>query len=122
MKKFSILIIIVAIVVLLVNIPPVKQIIGSDDCRYSNDNGSFTFQETNFGGYDYHLCMNRWKLYKIKYKADTILYRLTPMHPLSFWNYGDYLFQEKYRIPFKSWETIKNRRGPITGPSGVQDF
>ena len=122
MKKTSIIVIAIIGLVLITNVPPLKLILGSDDCRYSNYNGSFTFAETNFGGYDYDLCINRFTEYKKQRFTDITLYRLTPMNPLCFWKYGDYLFSGKYRLPYKPWQEIYNRRGPLGNKSGFQDF
>ena len=122
MSKTGISIIAILGLVVASNVLPLSILLGSDDCRYSNSSGSFTFAETNFGGYDYNLCLNRFTEYKKQFKADTVLYRLNSINPLRFWNFREYLFEHKYHLPYKSWETIENIRGPIRNKSGFQDF
>jgi hypothetical protein len=122
MTKASISIVTLLGLIIVFNIPPLNLLLGPDDCRYSNNTGSFTFAETNFGGYDYDLCMNRFSDYKNQVKNDTVLYRLTSMNLLCFWKYRDYLFEHKYRLPYKSWKTVEYIRGPIKNKSGFQDF
>jgi len=122
MKKFIICIIIILGLIVFTNFSPINILFGSDECKYSNSTGSFTFEETNFGGYDYALCMNRFSEYKKQANVDTILFRLTSMNPLCFWKYRSYMADQKYRLPYKSWETIESARGPIRNKSGFQDF
>jgi hypothetical protein len=122
MTKTSITLIALLGLILICNIPPINMLLSLDDCRYSNNTGSFTFAEINIGGYDYNLCMNRFTDYKDQVRTDTILYRLTAMNPLCFWKYRNYLFDKKYRLPYKSWKDVEQTRGPIKNKSGFQDF
>ncbi len=122
MTKTGIRIVALLGLIIVCNIPPLNFLLGTDNCRYSNNTGSFTFAETNFGGYDYDLCMNRFSDYKRLAKTDTVLYRLTSMNPLCFWKYRDYLFDHKYRLPYRSWEAVEHIRGVIRNKSGFQDF
>lgn len=122
MSKTGITLIAILGLVVASNIPPLSILMESDDCKYSNSSGSFTFAETNFGGYDYDLCVNRFTEYKRQFKSDTVLYRLTSIKPLRFWNFREYLFDQKYHLPYRSWESIDRIRGPIRNKSGFQDF
>lgn len=122
MNKHGYSIVALVTLLILVNIPACRLFRGGDDCQYSNASGSFTFGETNIEGYDYHLCVNRFNDFKKKNNNDTILFRLTPMNLLCFWKYGEYIFDNKYHLPFKSWQSIENIRGTITNKTGYQDF
>ena len=50
--------------------------------------------------------------FKEKKFGDTVLYRLSPMNVLHFWDYRFYLFSEKYRVPYRNWGEIEARRKP----------
>jgi len=109
-------------IVAISNILPVKTFVKTDDCQYSTGDGGFTFQEMNFMDADFHMCQNRFREYKKKQTKDTTLYRLCAVNILHFWDYGEYLFSKRYRLPFKSWQSIENIRGAITNKTGYQDF
>jgi hypothetical protein len=113
---------IVLVVVILTNVPPIKWVIGQEDLLYSNASGTFTFAEMNFTSRNYKMCMNKFHMFKAENKKDTVLYKLEPVNPLKFWRWGDYLTKEKYRLPYKHWEEIEARRGHVKNLSGFQDF
>lgn len=115
-NKSTILIIIIAIVV--VNLAMMTR---NMDCSYSNSSGSFTFEEMNFKERNFRMCQNKMEEFK-KENSDTVLYRLCPMNFLAFWNWGAYLYQKKFRLPYTSWEEIERKRGPVRNRSGFQDF
>lgn len=104
------------------NLPLMKLFLGSNDCQFSNADGSFTFAEVNFKGAGYTLCKEIFIEFKHRRLGDSTLYRLCPKKPFYFWNYGEYLFAEKYRLPYKPWSEIERRRGAIRNKSGFQDF
>jgi len=108
--------------IILLNIPPIKYIFGNDDCRYSNANGSFTFQEANFNSRDYENAKWKFSEYKKRNSADTVLYRLCDVNLLRVWKYGDYLLSEKYHLRYKSWPEIEKGRGALRHHSVFQDF
>lgn len=122
MSRSLINITIILFLLLIINIPPVKFLLGTDDCRYSNYNGDFTYEEMNFNSRDFTMGMRRFKDFKEMHPADTILYRLCPINPLYIWKYGDYLFSKKYRLPYKPWEEIETVRGVVMYRSHFQDF
>lgn len=106
----------------IINIPPVRWIfilVDKEDVDYSNITATFTFSEMNGEGRDYRMCYNRWKDFKQTKHADTVLYRITPKNYWHIWNYGDYLFAEKYKYQFKK---IEISRSPNFLNSGYQDF
>ena len=71
---------------------------------------------------NFELCMVNWHAFKSIVKKDTTLYRLTKINVLNFWLWADYLFKEKYRLPYKSWKEIDNIRGPVRNKTGWQNF
>lgn len=110
------------IILVVINIPPVKWIWGSGDCKYSNASGTFTFEEINSNGRDYAMAKYKFDEYKKLKSADTVLYRLCPMNVLYVWQYGDYIFSNTYRLPYRSWPEIEQRRGHVVRFTGFQDF
>jgi hypothetical protein len=116
MGKFIVFIILVAIVA--VNAVSVSRNI---DCSYSNSSGSFTFEEMNLKERNFEMCMRKFSEFK-KQSADTVLYRLCKKNFLKFWNWSNYIFQKKFKLPYKSWKEIDERRGMVNAKSGFQDF
>ncbi len=53
MKSGGITTVAAIFLIVVINIPPIKLLWGNDDCKYSNANGSFTFEESNSNGRDY---------------------------------------------------------------------
>lgn len=119
MKK-AIILVLIFIVVL--NIPPIKWFVGSEDIMYSNINGSFTFVEANYAGRNYKLCIENFQVFKSNNKTDTVLYRISPINVLKIWRWFDYIMKDKYGLPYKAWEEIDVLRGTINNKSGWQDF
>jgi hypothetical protein len=92
------------------------------NCSYSNYMGSFTYQEMNFKERNFRNCQSKFGLYKKENNSDTILYRLCPKKIWQVWNYSRYIFSEKYKLPYVSWDRIQVRRGVVTNKTGYQDF
>ncbi len=46
------------------------------------------------------------------FEGDTLMYRLFSKQPLAFWRWKEYLTDERYNLPYITWETIKERRMP----------
>ena len=122
MKKVIFSITIVLLIICISNIPLVSFFIGSNDCQFSNSDGSFTFAEVNFKGADFRLCQENFVEFKKRKLGDTVPYRLCPKNVLHFWDFGQYIFSPKYRVQYKSWEEIQSRRGVLSNKSGFQDF
>ena len=122
MKQILFGLVIVFLIISLSNVPLIKWFIASNDCQFSNDNGSFTFAEMNFKGANFQLCEENFIEFKKRRLGDTILYRLCPKNVFHFWDYGEYLFSKKYRVPYRPWQEIEGRRGPLGNKSGFQDF
>ena len=92
------------------------------DCTYSNYNGTFTFEEMNSHERNFDMCERKFNEFKKENRQDTVLYRLCRKQFFKFWNWGNYLSQKKFSLPYKSWNEIQTRRGEITARSGFQDF
>ncbi len=122
MNRSSLSIIAILSILIIINLPPLKFLWGTDDCQYANAKGSFTFDEVNFQGRDYAMCIRRFQHFKANQAADTTLYRLCSINILYVWKYGDYLLNKKYRLTYKPWQEIETRRGTIINKSGFQDF
>lgn len=119
MKKILFILILISI---LTNIPPLKWVWGQEDLLYSNSNGSFTFDEVNNQGRNYKLCLENFQSFKATHPNDTLLYRITSMNIFSFWRWANYLFDKKYKLPYKSWEEIEAVRGSIKYKTNWQAF
>jgi hypothetical protein len=115
-------ILVVIILIIIVNLPPVNGLTGHDDLLYSNANGSFTFDEANYAGRNFQLCMDNFQAFKSTGKKDTLLFRVTPRNVFKFWRWRDYLTKEKYNVPYKSWKEIELVRGPVGNRSAWQAF
>lgn len=92
------------------------------DCSYSNYSGSFTFTEMNFKERNFRNCKAKFNLFKKEYNRDTVLYRLCEKKFWQFWNFKEYLFSEKYQLPYANWNNIQRRRGRLDHTTGFQDF
>ena len=119
MKKISALI---TVIVIVANLPPAKWLADPDDIAYSNEKGTFTFDEVNSSGRDYKLCIENFQAFKVTHSNDTLLYRITAINILAFWRWSDYLIKNKYKLPYRSWDEIEKLRGPISNKTNWQAF
>jgi hypothetical protein len=125
MKRWIIILLVVIALIVLSNTRAAKSMVNEkdeSDCSYSNRDGSFTFQEFQFNSRDFAMCQRKFQEFKKQNHTDTVLYRLCKSNYLKFWNYSDYFFDEKFRLPYKSWPEIEEIRGPIDHKTGFQDF
>jgi hypothetical protein len=122
MKKLLFILATVLVIVVICNLPPFRLLFGGYDCQFSNSDGSFTYTEMIFKMSDFSRCQAMFADFKEKKLGDTVLYRLCPMSVLHFWDYGFYLFSEKYRLPYRDWEEIKVRRKLGGRRTVFQDF
>lgn len=111
---------ILVIIILIINLPPMYilvHVLDRDDCKYSTADSMFTYTENNFKGQDFNHGLRLFQAFKEQVRKkdagyaglDTTLYRVTKKEMYKIWLYGDYLFADKYRIPYKSWtEIIRN--------------
>jgi hypothetical protein len=112
-RNKKIIISIIAIIILS-NVSPFvwmfKNFVDERHYRYSNYNGSFTFYE--FMSRDFEM-MKRSHKGCLSYRPslkDKNVYRLFTKNPFAFWRWRLYFFDERYKLPYKSWEEIKKRR------------
>ena len=124
MKEFKIIMFVALGLLLVLNIPPAKQVLmlRNADCSYSNYSGTFTFEEMDFELRNLDMCLRKFKEFKKNNTPDSSLYRLCKKNYWQFWNYGSYLFDKKFKLPYMPWSEIKKRRGPLILHSGFQDF
>ena len=108
--------------IILSNLSPLRLFYKENDCRYSNGDGLFTYAEWNTEGDDFEECKFKFQDFKNRKLGDTVLYRVSSMDILHYWDYGQYLFAKKYRTPYKDWNDIKTKRGPMINKSGFQHF
>lgn len=111
---------ILGLIILISNYNPIQYLISTfldnNYFKYSNYNGSFTTKEDVFKGDGYEGINNEFQNYlndslKTKTKKEKVIYRLFYRNPLRFWLWKDYVFNERYRLPYKKWEEIREVRG-----------
>jgi len=122
MKKTTLIFISLFLFIAISNLPPIHWFYKQNDCWFSNGNGSFTFAEMSFQGDDFQQCSHKFLEFRKRKLGDTVLYRLCSMNIFYFWDYGEYIFSQKYKVPYKSWKEIESRRDPMANKSGFQDF
>jgi hypothetical protein len=113
--------------IIIANVPPIKNIyhmiFDEYHYRYSNENGSFTFVE--FKARDTKMMYRIMHGYKQLHpqSKDTTAYRLFKKNILCFWRWGEYFYDKRYKMPYKSWKEIKRRRGyNLEYSNNLQDF
>ena len=122
MKKTSIVLSILCLFIIASNLPPLRFFYKENDCMFANGDGRFTYAELNSEGDNFDECKDKFKGFKKMKIGDTLLYRLTPMNIFHYWDYGKYLFLDKYKIPYRPWKEIESKRGPLINRSGFQHF
>ncbi len=94
-------------IVLISNIPMVKFSVGLDGIgksyAYSTANNNFSFREIPTKGRDLDMMKRQFEHFKSKTvnESDTVLYRDFKKQYIQFWNWGEYLFHERWRYPLK---------------------
>jgi hypothetical protein len=112
MKK---IIITAALIILLINIPPLSWFskIFYEDYSYSSYNGAFFYQEYQLKGSNFNGCRNQFEDYKranplIKNKQ---LYRTFTLKPWRFWEWHEWIIHYKrFMLPYISEEQILENR------------
>lgn len=109
------------------NLPPGKWIldlaIDEYHYRYSNNNGTLTYVE--YKSHDTKGLLRGLNSYKKSFpeSKDTIIYRLFKKDILCFWRWGDYIFDKRYKIPYRNWKKIVKERGyKLKYSTNWQDF
>jgi hypothetical protein len=100
---------------ILANIPPFKSvfkaIFDQELFNYSTADGSWMYDENTFFGRTFSLKYYTTEAFRESYpEADTIIYRNFKPNPLAFWRYSDYLFDERYTLPYFPLEEARKKR------------
>ncbi len=113
--------------IILSNVPPVKYVFrllfDEYHYRYSNQSGSLTYVE--FKAHDIRGLYRKVNSYKTAFPhaSDTVVFRLYKRNLLCFWRWGEYIYDSRYKIKYKNWETIKALRGyDLQYSNNWQDF
>ena len=102
-----------AFMIIVSNTPPfmylVDWAIDLHHYRFSNASGSFTVINTASADMTgVKLAFQEYIKTKHPEPRDTILYRIFSKNPLAFWRWNSYLFDERHKLPYKSWDEIEN--------------
>ncbi len=113
-KRINRILIVVACLVILANVPPftifLKVFVDEKHYRYSNSNGSFTFSE--FMSRDFEMMKRNHEgcLLSRPELKDKQIYRLFTKNSFAFWRWRLYFFDERYKLPYKDFEEINKIR------------
>jgi hypothetical protein len=105
----------ITIILLLSNIPPLQTVFklffDQSLYHYSTKDGSAFFDENVFLGRVF-----KFKRVTVQEKrnrfpeADTIIYRNFEVNPFAFWRYRDYLYDERYTLPYLPLDEADKQR------------
>lgn len=116
------------IILVVTNLPPVNSVLiisfDAEIYRYSNFYGSFTFQENLFKNTSYEQCCGVYDdfLSTRPNVSDKKLYRLFKINPFAIWRWRQYIFEDRYHIPWLDWEKVVEKRGEILNSTPYMDF
>ncbi len=110
------------LILVISNLPIINPIlnlaIDENHYRFSNGDGNITWKDDIFkSNPDYKNFDSTSKVMLKVYKeraskdADTNFYRLFWKNPFCFWRWSSYFTDERYKLPYKNWQEIRNRRG-----------
>lgn len=90
--------------------------------RYSNADGSSTY--TEFNNHDFDLGIRRHHSCNLlrSSNSDQTMYRLFTKDPFTFWRWGRYFYDDRYKLPYRDWNEIKQNRKTIAGVGCYQSF
>ncbi|OCX54297.1 hypothetical protein BEL04_08545 [Mucilaginibacter sp. PPCGB 2223] len=98
-------IIVSVIVIVLVSNLPIFNFITKENYSYSNEDGSFRYDEEGGKGRSLENCMFQYGLYLCKHpEKDTgsYLYRTFTIKPWRFWEWGEMIFHsERFKLPYR---------------------
>lgn len=128
MKKL--ILVLVTILIVISNLPFVKEMAGInfDYYRYSNYDGSITvheiFSQNRVMSKKFALgeIDNKEYLVRFPMQEDRIIFRLFKINPLCFWRWGEYIYDWRFRLPYKSWNEIYKKRGKLKLRTNSQEF
>jgi hypothetical protein len=100
---------------LLSNIPPFQTIFklffDQKLFHYSTKDGSAFFDENIFLGDVFQFKRVTTQEKRASYpEADTIIYRNFNPNPIAFWRYRDYIFDERYTLPYFPLDEARKKR------------
>jgi hypothetical protein len=117
-KEFRMVAIVVLSILLISNIRPIKSIYGllidENHYKYSNANGSYTSMDNQFKNSYLNLdeiSLLKENIYLNLHSNDTVIYRCFKKDPFAFWRWGEYFYDKRYVLPYKSWKEIRKKRG-----------
>ncbi|CAG4988739.1 hypothetical protein DYBT9275_00148 [Dyadobacter sp. CECT 9275] len=112
-KRQKTVIIAILSVIIISNTAPVSFILGfifQDRIFYGFDffynSGQCGFSNRGLAIENHEELISEFKKYSQKNPSDSILYRTFKIYPLKFWFWKEYIFDPKYRLPYK--EPCKN--------------
>ncbi len=108
MKKMTISILIIVLIILLANYTGLKTVLGGLPVyKYATESNEFVDTEILWKGLNFENTLSNFKKFKVENPNtnDAVLYRTFKIEPLKFWNWHDYLTHERYKLPYK--EIIK---------------
>lgn len=117
-KAYRLAGILVLLTLLAANFTPLNWLfkisVDADRYCYSNLSGTVTVMENRFKN---RAISNFGQFSQVKpecrvpgFESDTLMYRLFSKQPLAFWRWKEYLTDERYQLPYASWEEVKERR------------
>jgi hypothetical protein len=100
---------------ILSNIPPFqtffKLFFDQKLFHYSTKDGSAFFDENIFLGDAFQFKRVTTQEKRANYpEADTIIYRNFKPNPIAFWRYRDYIFDERYTLPYFPLDEARKKR------------
>jgi len=102
MKKYSFVVLISVMIIILTNTPPAQYFL-LEKYHYQNADNSFSYSEFKSKGLDFEVCEIRWKRFldtNPKNKNQT-LYRTFTIRPWQFWEWWQYLAHPKrFTLPY----------------------
>jgi hypothetical protein len=113
-------------IIIIANIPIATRLFGffldEGHYRYSNSDGTSTYVEFKSHNFEMGIRRNDSCNLRRPKDADPTMYRLFTKNPLAFWRWGLYFYDERYKLPYKDWNEIKNNRKIIYGAGCNQSF
>lgn len=124
MKVYKKICITAIVIIILSNTTPfvwmLKNTVDERHYRYSNYNGSNTFCEFMDLNFEMMKSVHASCLSHHPDQKDKNIYRLFSKNPLAFWRWRLYLFDRRYKLPFKNWDDIKNKRENLKETTGCR--
>lgn len=104
------------VLIMSASIPPIKSFLSlmlvEKHYRYSNGDGTWNLIEIPFKGrvFNFTKTLDTAWLWKDCPQSDTTVYRLYKKDFWAFWRFGEYLYDKRYILPYKSRDEIRRYR------------